>query len=80
MILSVFIAILILFMPVSISAESNIYTDTVIHTDTVSAKVTTLDEVVVSRKRNKYSKRNNHAYELMTKISDHKDDNNPRNQ
>ncbi|MDE5552632.1 MAG: carboxypeptidase-like regulatory domain-containing protein, partial [Muribaculaceae bacterium] len=46
----------------------------------MSAKVTTLDEVVVSRKRNKYTKHNNPAYELMTKIREHKDDNNPRNQ
>lgn len=60
-------------MPIPVSADSNYYTDT------VSGKVTTLDEIVVSRKRHKYSKKNNPAYELMTKIREHKDESNPRN-
>lgn len=46
---------------------------------TDSVRVTTLDEVIVKKKRQKYSKKNNPAYELMTRIRDKKDATDPKN-
>lgn len=72
MILSVFTIIFLLFIPLMVNAN------TVESTNTDSIKVTTLDEVVVKKHKNKYSKRNNPAFDLMTRIRAAKELNDPR--